>query len=149
MLTVVSTTILLFSTGVPSTTGVQVGRGRGAGGGGEGGGVVSHRACVRCAPLAIHMYRSALPPRTQFTFIDVATLFGIICGYLSTFLAWSYTRAGAKLGRLQARCKRGWWLKTAGAANAPPSASVAKRADPCRYTLQLQLILPWPCRRCG
>ena len=33
----------------------------------------------------------------------MATLVGIVCGYLSTFLAWSYTRAGAKLGRLQAR----------------------------------------------
>lgn len=58
-LTVVSTTILLFSTGVPSATGVQ------------------------------------------FSFIDIATLLGIVCGYLSTFLAWSYTRAGAKMGRLQ------------------------------------------------
>ncbi|PRW56211.1 TIC chloroplastic [Chlorella sorokiniana] len=58
-LTVVSTVILLFSTGVPSATGVQ------------------------------------------FSFIDIATLLGIVCGYLSTFLAWSYTRAGAKMGRLQ------------------------------------------------
>lgn len=59
VLTVVSTTILLFSTGVPS-----------------GGGV-------------------------SFTFVDIATLFGIVCGYISTFLAWSYTRAGRKLGMLQ------------------------------------------------
>lgn len=58
-LTTVSTTILLFSTGV-STSGPA-----------------------------------------QFTFIDIATLFGIVCGFISTFLAWSYTRAGRKLGMLQ------------------------------------------------
>jgi hypothetical protein len=35
----------------------------------------------------------------------VATLFGILCGYISTFLAWSYTRAGRKLALLQARLR--------------------------------------------
>jgi hypothetical protein len=39
----------------------------------------------------------------QFSFVDVATLFGVVCGYVSTFLAWSYTRAGRKLGMLQVR----------------------------------------------
>lgn len=39
----------------------------------------------------------------QLTFIDVATLFGILCGLVSTFLAWSYTRAGRKLALLQVR----------------------------------------------
>lgn len=37
----------------------------------------------------------------SFTFMDIANLFGIVCGYISTFLAWSYTRAGRKLGMLQ------------------------------------------------
>lgn len=37
--------------------------------------------------------------------MDIATLFGVLCGYVSTFLAWSYTRAGRKLGMLQVgRC---------------------------------------------
>lgn len=40
-------------------------------------------------------------PSEQFTFVDIATLFGVLCGYVSTFLAWSYTRAGRKLGMLQ------------------------------------------------
>lgn len=40
-------------------------------------------------------------PPPQFTFMDIANLFGIVCGYISTFLAWSYTRAGRKLGMLQ------------------------------------------------
>ncbi|KAL4451452.1 hypothetical protein ABPG75_007114 [Micractinium tetrahymenae] len=37
----------------------------------------------------------------SFTVMDIANLFGIVCGYISTFLAWSYTRAGRKLGLLQ------------------------------------------------
>ncbi|PSC69013.1 TIC chloroplastic isoform A [Micractinium conductrix] len=36
-----------------------------------------------------------------FSFIDVATLVGVLCGYISTFLAWSYTTTGRKLGMLQ------------------------------------------------
>lgn len=65
VLTVVSTTILLFSTGVP------------LGAAASSGSVVA------------------------LTFIDVATLFGIVCGLVSTFLAWSYTRAGRKLALLK------------------------------------------------
>ena len=44
-------------------------------------------------------------PLLQLTFIDVATLFGILCGYISTFLAWSYTRAGRKLALLQVQLR--------------------------------------------
>ena len=59
MLTVVSSVILLFSTGVSS------------------GGTFT------------------------FGIIDVATLFGVVFGLISTFLAWTYTQAGRKLGMLQ------------------------------------------------
>ena len=33
--------------------------------------------------------------------IDIATLFGIVFGLISTFLAWTYTQEGRKLGMLQ------------------------------------------------
>ena len=121
VLTVVSTTILLFSTGVP------------LGAAATSGSVVAVRAEMsfltwnRCLvvpvplrlgasehalPLSLSnasllLLPSCLPPSMQLTFIDVATLFGILCGYISTFLAWSYTRAGRKLALLQV------WLRAA------------------------------------
>lgn len=53
-----------------------------------------------------------IPTIPQFSLVDIATMFGILCGYVSTFLAWSYTRAGVKLGRLQvgsvAACVPAW-----------------------------------------
>ena len=133
VLTVVSTTILLFSTGVPlgaaatsgSVAAVRV----------NGSGALCLDSLPACPParlpaclpvplrhaarkhvLACTAYShsvaslsvclpSCLPAPLQLSFIDVATLFGILCGYISTFLAWSYTRAGRKLALLQARLR--------------------------------------------
>lgn len=108
-LTVVSTTILLFSTGVPSSTGIQV---RAPGWGSPAGWLrmLEGERWLACRPpnrgpaSPTHLLTT-----TQFSVVDVATMFGIVCGYLSTFLAWSYTRAGMKLGRLQARAQGGTW----------------------------------------
>ena len=58
------------------------------------------RVAICTASHGLPVWQSVLPA-PQFGFIDSATLFGIVCGYLSTFLAWSYTRAGRKLGMLQ------------------------------------------------
>ena len=55
------------------------------------------------SPYSDALHLPTCSPPAQFSFIDIATLLGIVCGYLSTFLAWSYTRAGAKMGRLQVR----------------------------------------------
>ncbi|KFM23060.1 hypothetical protein F751_0444 [Auxenochlorella protothecoides] len=39
---------------------------------------------------------------TELSFIDVCTLGGLVTSMISTFLAWTYIRAGRKLGQLKA-----------------------------------------------
>ena len=113
-LTTVSTVILLFSSGsnaAAAGTGAlpvsgalprTCSRGHCGRRGQLGGRANRSQILLALAPLP-PARTPACPSPAQFSFIDVATLVGVLCGYISTFLAWSYTTTGRKLGMLQVR----------------------------------------------
>lgn len=42
---------------------------------------------------------------TDLSFIDFCTLVGLASSAISSFLAWTYIKAGRKLGQLRVRCR--------------------------------------------